>query len=851
MSRPLSQLKSSHRSMDLHSGLRRSSWLALLMGLALARPSSAQEAGKPDPAVPPDPAPSAPSERPVSEGEPSTPTDSAPPEAPPAEVAPAAAAPPEPTVSEGARADEAAPEATQPEATQAEATQPEATQAEANEPAAPPQAEAAPGPTAEAPEAPVDDAIEVVVAGSNVARIAGSAHVIGKRQLERFEYDDAAAILQQVPGVHVRQEDGVGLRPNISMRGVNPDRSKKLTLMEDGVLFGPAPYSAPAAYYFPMMTRMVQVRVVKGPGAIAYGPQTVGGAIDLVTRSAEQGTHGGVDLALGQYLYNKEHAYFSQAGEQVSFLMEGLRVADTGFKDLPGGGDTGFTRSEWMGKVGYVLDPKHGSQHQLSFKGTYSEEASNETYLGQTDQDMREAPLDRYEASRLDRMENHRTSLVLGYTFEGLGKARPRLSVQVYRHDFDRTWRKFNNLKGVNATDVLADPENPLYSSYYDVLRGQADSVLPGETILIGPNHRTFASQGIQTLLTVHPRTGPITHNIEGGVRLHNDWINRHHSQDEFLMQSGSLVWAGTPTQNLVVNKDETNAVALHLLDALEWGRLVVTPGIRLEVIQSRSDDYLANTTKSNSYLAALPGVGAYYGITEQLGVLAGAYRGFSPSAPGSTDAPESSVNYEGGARYQARDVRAEVIGFYNDYSNLTDICTLASGCTDENLDHQYSAGAARIYGLEMFLRAEPRLGAWSFPGTVAYTLSQGEFLTNFESQDPIYGSVTAGDHIPYLPENQLNVTLAAETGPVGASAAVTYVSRMREVASSLPYDEVMSTDEQIWADFGAYYRPLPWLEIYANLRNAFDGHFIVSRRPYGARPNAPRWFQMGVKAKF
>jgi Fe(3+) dicitrate transport protein len=106
---------------------------------------------------------------------------------------------------------------------------------------------------------------DVIVSGSRPERAAGSAHVLTRRQLERFRRDDPNAIVSQIPGVYVRQEDGVGLRPNIGIRGVNADRSKKITLMEDGVLFGPAPYSAPAAYYFPLMTRMVQVRAVKGP----------------------------------------------------------------------------------------------------------------------------------------------------------------------------------------------------------------------------------------------------------------------------------------------------------------------------------------------------------------------------------------------------------------------------------------------------------------------------------------------------------------------------------------------------------------------------------------------------------
>src|SRR5688572_29983285 len=158
--------------------------------------------------------------------------------------------------------------------------------------------EAPPAPEA-APEAAAPPT-EVTIVGTSVAKTAGSAHIVKKRDLERSEYDDAGAILQQVPGVYVRQEDGIGLRPNVGIRGANPDRSKKLTLMEDGILFGPAPYSAPAAYYFPLMTRMTYVRVMKGPSALAYGPHTVGGAIDFVSRPIPEQASGAIDVAVGE-----------------------------------------------------------------------------------------------------------------------------------------------------------------------------------------------------------------------------------------------------------------------------------------------------------------------------------------------------------------------------------------------------------------------------------------------------------------------------------------------------------------------------------------------------------------------
>ncbi len=691
----------------------------------------------------------------------------------------------------------------------------------------------------------------VIVTGTRSSEMAGAVQVIGKKKLERLEYDDPHSVLRQVPGVFVREEDGVGLRPNISMRGANPDRSKKVTLMEDGVLFGPAPYSAPAAYYFPMMTRITQVRVIKGPGAVAFGPQTVGGAVDLMTRSIPVGPRAGLDLGYGQYGYRKAHAFAGTSNEQFGFLLEGVHVGNDGFKHLPDGTNTGAARNEWMVKGSYLVDPTAQVSNQFFVKLGYSEEASNETYLGLTDADFDDDPNQRYPASKLDRMDNHRTSLSLTHELKSY-KDDYELRTTIYRNDFFRIWRKFNRLGGASAASVLTNPGDPTNAAYYAVLSGQADSSSALDTLWIGPNQREFVSQGISSRFRWELQSGDLSHKIEAGLRLHHDSIERDHSEEAFLMSEGDLISANEPSMTTTSNFASSHALSVHLTDAISYRRLTLIPGIRLEGIYSQLHDYLAATTDERALVALMPGLGAYYALTKDWGLLAGAYRGFSPPAPGSSDSvqPETSVNYELGTRYSASDTKAELIGFFNDYSNLTDICTFSSGCLDENLDRQFDAGQAHIYGLEALASHELSVGAVTLPLSAAYTLNFGEFRSSFQSADPIYGAVEAGDELPYVPRHQLNAQVAFEYDRFEAYIVGNYVSAVREEAGTEPFEDSLSTDPLVTLGAGASAEVLPFLEFYLNARNLFDYQGIMAHRPFGARPNAPLWIQGGAKVE-
>ena len=674
-------------------------------------------------------------------------------------------------------------------------------------------------------------------------RLSEASNAIGEAELAKFKHDDIQAAIARVPGVYARGEDGYGLRPNIGMRGVNPDRSKKVTLTEDGVLFGPAPYSSPAAYYFPLVSRMVGIEVYKGPATLQYGPQTVAGSINLVSRSIPNKAEGMLDLSAGSYLYGRAQGYYGFTAGQWGALIEGVKMRSDGFKQLDGGGNTGFDKTEVVSKLRWTAAPEDALYQEVEVKLGYSQEMSNETYLGITDSDFSAQPLRRYSSSALDKMEWERTQFVLSHYMEPAQDV--TVETKLYRQDFDRTWNKYNRIGDADTYEVLKDPSTPENESYYRILSGQDDWATSSDTIYVGPNHRVFVSQGIQSNLKWNVEHDDVKHEVKVGIRVHYDEARYYHTETGYKMINGSLTPesgdpANTTWSTTRNSKSQSTAVATYLSDTVSWGRLSGSLGLRTEFIYGSNADYLLGTNSELFQVGLLPGGGLAYEIIDGTVIFVGIHRGYSPVAPGQAPEtlPEQSVVYEGGVRGRYGDFSGEIAGFFNDYENLSDTCGVV--CSPQLVGEQFNLGAADIYGFEASLHYEGHVEDWSFPVEFSYTYTQSKFLTSFVSLNPMYGTVTAGDELPYIPPHQLFAQVGVAQDKWGFDTAFRYVAAMREKASQGEVPDNMLTDAYATLDMTARYQILPYLSLQLKGTNILNNHYIVARRPFGARPGPP-----------
>lgn len=685
------------------------------------------------------------------------------------------------------------------------------------------------------------------------ADLPGSAQVLLRDDLDRVlsTYDDVHQLLRQLPGINLQEEDGFGLRPNIGMRGSGSERSSKITLMEDGVLIAPAPYSAPAAYYFPVAGRMEAIEVRKGSSQIKYGPQTVGGALNLVSSSIPTRFDWEVETALGPFASRRLKARAGGSSARLGWLAETYQIGTDGFKRLAGG-ETGFDIHDYVAKLRWNSSPQaHGFYQQLELKLGYYDERSDETYLGLTEADFRADPRRRYPASTEDVMNADHRQLQARH-FLRLGEALD-VTTTLYRNDFGRNWYKLQSVSGTSIASVLDAPES--FSEEMEILRG-ADS---GEAELrVRANARDYYAHGIQTAIGSRLAALGLDHRLEIGVRYHEDQEDRFQHEDGYRMVRGrmELERAGAPgSQSNRVS--DARAWAFYLEDRVDLARLQVTAGVRYETVDFTRTDYAPGDrsrvsptrVRTNGVDVLLPGVGASYTLGAAR-LFAGVHRGFGPPGPGADAGTEAerSLNYELGAAIERPGLDGQLVWFSNDYGNILGAATLASGA--RGTGELFNGGAARIWGIEASAAYDPaaRLEGLGVPLRAVYTYTNARFLTSFESDFEAWGNVESGDELPYVPEHQLYASVAVARDAWRVQLGLTFSGAMRTVAGRGVIPNGSGTDSYTLLSLGAEAKLGRWGTLFAGVQNLTDEVYIVSRRPAGARPGLPRSLEVGLR---
>jgi Fe(3+) dicitrate transport protein len=662
-------------------------------------------------------------------------------------------------------------------------------------------------------------------------RIPGGISILDRQLLESSRVFTTSEALRKAPGVTVRDEEGFGLRPNIGFRGTNPTRSSKILLLEDGLPVTYAPYGDNATYYHPPIERFESIEILKGSGQIAYGPVTVGGVINYLTPAPPATPSLSLGLTTGTNDYRNAHFSFGGTWGKTGAIVDIMRKEGSGAREN--------TFSE-LSDINVKLVQSLTDAQSLTFRANYYIEDSMVTYSGlrqsEYDANPRQNPFandafygDRYGASAAHRL---RVNDELDVT------------TSIYGAFFKRHWWRQSSNSGQRPNDA-ADPN----------CAGMANlnSTCGNEGRL-----REYRTWGIEPRANWTTAIMGRPNEVQFGVRAHVE------SQERIQMNGDT---PDARSGRIVENNARDNvAFAAFVQDRVTFGRLSITPGVRLERIAYERLNRLSAASGETTITQIVPGVGLAW-TAGDMTIFGGIHRGFAPprtedivtNAGGVIDLdPELSWNSELGIRTSLRPgLSVEATMFRVDYENQIVPASVAGGIgatltnggetTHEGIEVGGRVDSAALFGTPHNAYA-----------TLAYTdLWTARFAGERTSSIPGSTNVSVtGNRLPYAPRRTITaglgylmprgIELFVEAVHVGDQ----FADDLNTMAPTADGQRGLIPAQTVWNATLNVDVPVTRSTFFVSIKNAMDELYIVDRTR-GILPGMPRVVQMGMKFKY
>ncbi|MEW6400179.1 MAG: TonB-dependent siderophore receptor [Chloroflexota bacterium] len=650
--------------------------------------------------------------------------------------------------------------------------------------------------------------------GEAIARQPGSVAIVTREELELTQPLSVQDALKSVPGIVVREEEGYGFIPNIGMRGLNPNRSQKLLVLEDGVPVAPGLFLANESYYSPRIERMQSIEVLKGAAGLRYGPTTIGGVVNYKTKDPEQGAK--VTAKVGTHGYRSiglDAGGTAPSGEAIGGISL-VKAEGDGFRN------NGFDMTDLMVKGGMAL----GENQWVGVKFTRYDNEINTSYVGlrpneyKNDPTKNPAPNDYFLTDRNSFDINHEWQINDAVKFKTL----------LYWSQLTRDyWRREVQARSANGTTFVP---------------------CDGSAYCMNGNNRTFEMMGLDSRLHVNYDGFGVKNEAEIGIRLHSDKLNNQkvRSKTDPNARSGDLTTDDT---------QEAQGIAFYGQNRFILSeRVAITPGLRIETYDQSRKNELTGLSGESSTTEVMPGIGATWQLAPQAQLFAGAFKGFSPAMVATAisgagvdqqlDA-ERSTNFEIGVRGASGRLTYEATAFRMDFANqiIPQSESGGVGATATNAGETLNQGLEGALGYKIG-------GGWSVDGNATWVPT-----AKFNSTKIVGGIDRNGNRLPYAPELTANLAVSYAAGGLRTSLGAYHVSSQFVDPENTVAQSTDGRRGEVPAyttlDLNVRYAIDKQLSVFGTVRNLTDKKYIASRNPDGIFPGVERNVEVGASYKF
>ena len=668
-------------------------------------------------------------------------------------------------------------------------------------------------------------------------KMPGAATVMDMQTLKLVNPIGTQEMLEYVPGINAFADDGIGnSRICIGVRGLNPRRSSRVLILEDGVPIQPALYVYPNMYYNPPADRIDQIEVIKGSGTILYGPQTMGGVINYFTKRPRNEFGGTLKVTGGENGYGSLFAEVGGWGNgKLKPELQLLLKRGDGFRQ-----NNSFQQINSTFKLNYI----RSTSKNLYLKGNLNYENSNATYTGLTEWSFENDPT--FNPKEHDNFKVFRAAIDFIQS-EKLSSTLTK-STTAFASFFDRRWWRENDIF-IKASDLGEDsPSAQPYYSTFDLVR-----------VGNGKNNfgilRTFYVLGLERSYKMKHDFFNRPSKMETGWRVYaerfiddrqtgftNDSVYTPDAREGvyFRGSGDSLEILGTS------HHYETIALSGFLSESIDFGTLTLRPGIRIELFeQTRVDRMQGSIYQDKTLFVVLPGI-AFSKSINGLNIFGGIHRGFTPPSSGALKIlnfgegledsgldldSERSWNKEFGFRGRSSLLDYEFAGFHIDIENLV---AAGRGTAFKNLGKVTTQGieARTSLLLSNIFSLLPDMDiSYAFLDT---EVKDATIISNVSGTAGSEVSIN-GKELPYSPDHTLTVGLEYNSSPkINLRADLRYVS---EVYTD--FENIEKTDDigvtgpipsyNIFNISGSY-KVSPQLKIFFSGKNITDEVYIGSR---------------------